>query len=155
MAFRFTEQHALSLIRPQLFPGEHLLFRMRGVQKPWYSRILARAGSLLWRNFLVVGTNQRVLLLRHRSLLGGYALMSVEGHAYGDIDFMKLGWGLFTKSLKLRLSGQRLSRKIVLGRFWMAGNFNEAANLVKAWQEQRRALASGASPLSLVGRNAA
>ena len=72
MALRFTEQHALSLVTPHLFPGEQVVHRARGFEKPWFSRLFFRRGSLFWKPFLVVATNQRLLLLQHKGLMSGY-----------------------------------------------------------------------------------
>ncbi len=59
MALRFTDSHAMSLVSPELFPGEQVLFRARGVEKPWYARLFSRLGWFSWRYWLIVATSQR------------------------------------------------------------------------------------------------
>ena len=78
MAFRFTDQHAMSLVASHLYPGEQVLFRSRGVEKPWYSRLFWELGSFMWKYWLVVATNQRIVFVQHKGLLGGYAAKRTE-----------------------------------------------------------------------------
>ena len=46
MALTFNETHIQNLINPQLAPNERVLFNARGVEKPWYSRVFSRFGSM-------------------------------------------------------------------------------------------------------------
>jgi hypothetical protein len=143
MAFTFSEKHALSLVTPQLGPNEQLLFRARGVEKPWYSRIFSRLGSLFWRNYLVAATNHRLLFVQHGGLLSGYAAKRVDALGWHEIDRANLGWGLFNKNLAVRSQARGFSKTVVLGRFWMKGNFPSAEGMVQTWRQSRGALAGG------------
>ena len=140
MAFRFTDQHAMSLVAPLLYPGEQVLFRARGVEKPWYSRVFSRLGSLLWRYWLVVATNQRIVFVQHSGLLGGYAAKRHDAFAWGELDQVSLGWGIFNKTLSTRSSVKKLSRSVIVPRGWMRGNFDAAKGTLGAWQQNRASL---------------
>jgi hypothetical protein len=140
MALRFTDQHAMSLVAPLLYPGEQVLFRARGVEKPWYSRVFSRLGSLLWRYWLVVATNQRVIFVQHAGLLGGYAAKRNEALAWSELDEVALGWGIFNRTLRARSAEKRLSRNVIIPRGWMRGNFDAAKGTLATWQQNRASL---------------
>jgi hypothetical protein len=140
MAFRFTEQHAHSLVAPHLQPGEQLLHRVRGVEKPWWTVLLFRMGGLFWRNFLVVATNQRVIFVRHAGLLGGYGAKNVESIGWHEIDRTHLGWGIFNKKLSVSANSRRFKRTVELGRFWLKGNFDGGKGITATHQQVRMSL---------------
>ena len=141
MAFSFSEQHAMSLVGPLLYPGEQVLYRARGVEKPWYSTILFRFGALFWRYWLVVATNQRLVLIQHKGLLGGYGAKRSETFAWNELDNVALGWGIFNKTLRFQSAAKRFARSIIVPRFWMKGNFDAAQGALGAWQHNRPQLA--------------
>jgi hypothetical protein len=143
MALRFTEQHALSLVTPHLYPGEQVLHRARGVEKPWFSRLFFRMGAMFWKNFLVVATNQRLLLLQHKGLLSGYGLHHIEQMSWAQVQEVKLGWGIFEKVLRVKAPVVGGTRKVTLGRFWMANNFGGAEGIARQWQGAAGALGAG------------
>lgn len=140
MAFRFTEQHAHSLVAPHLQPGEQLLHRARGVEKPWWTMLLFRMGGMFWRNFLVVATNQRVIFVRHAGLLGGYGTKNVESIGWNEIDRAELGWGIFNKKLHVSANSRRFKRTVELGRFWLKGNFDGGKGITATHQQVRMSL---------------
>lgn len=154
MAFRFTDQDAMALVAPLLFPGEQVLFRARGVEKPWYSTIFWKLGSLFWRYWLVVATNQRLVLVQHKGLLGGYGATRNETFAWPELDQVALGWGIFNKTLRCRSAAKRFARTIVVPRFWMKGNFDAALGASSAWEQNRHALLPGAIATQASARNA-
>ncbi len=137
MAFRFNEQHATSLVAPLLQPGEQFLHRVRGVERPWWTFLMFRFGALFWRYYLVAATNQRLLLIRHKGLLGGYGAKSVESLSWGELDKVNLGWGVFNKDLQVSASGRRFKKTVSLGRFWMKQNFTHAQGITQSWQHGR------------------
>jgi hypothetical protein len=145
MAFSFNEKHAMSLLTPQLAPNERVLFRARGVEKPWYSRIFSRFGSLFWRNYLVAATEQRLLFVQHGGLFSGFAAKRVDALGWHEIDRTQLGWGIFNKNLAVRSQARGFAKTVVLGRFWMKGNFPAAEGMVQTWNQSRGAL-GGAAP---------
>ena len=145
MAFSFNEKHAMSLLTPQLGPNEHLLYRARGVEKPWYSRIFSRFGSMFWRNYLVAATDQRLLFVQHGGLFSGFAAKKVDALGWNEIDRTQLGWGIFNKNLAVRSQARGFAKTVVLGRFWMKGNFPAAEGMVQTWTQSRGAL-TGAAP---------
>ena len=140
MAFSFSEKHAMSLLAPQLAPNEQLLFRARGVEKPWYSRIFSRFGSLFWRNYLVAATDRRLLFVQHGGIFSGFAAKKVDSLGWHEIDRTQLGWGIFNKNLAVRAQARGFTKTVVLGRFWMKGNFPAAEGMVQTWSQSRSAL---------------
>ena len=146
MALRFTDRHALSLVAPLLYPGEQVLFRARGVEKPWYSMVLWKLGSLFWRYWLVVATNQRLVLVQHEGLIGGYGAKRNETFAWNELDEVALGWGTFNKTLRFRSVTQRFARSISVPRFWMKGNFDAAQGVSDAWEKKHHALQPASIP---------
>lgn len=149
MAFSFSDSHAMSLVAPSLFPGEQVLFRARGVEKPWYSWIFSKLGSFLWRYWLVVGTNQRLIFIQHGGLLSGYSAKRTEAFGWGELDHVQLGWGIFNKTLKARAKVRQLSRNIEIPRFWMKGNFDAATGMEKQWTQSRHQLGGSMPPNAL------
>jgi len=140
MAFRLNEQHALSLIQPQLQPGEQIVRWGRGIEKPWWTRIFLRVGIFFWRNFIVVGTTQRLIFIKHKGLLGGYATKSVDSFAWNQLDRIALGWGVFNKNLVAQSSAHRFRRTVTMGRFWTKNNFGAGEAILSTWSERRAAL---------------
>jgi hypothetical protein len=143
MAFRFTHEHAISLVTPHLLPGEQIVSRSRGVEKPWYSLIFYRMGSIFWRYWLVVATNQRVLFIRHKGLFGGYGMKSMDAVPWQHVEQVKLGWGIFNKNLRVRAPAARIDRTVALNRFWLPNNFGDGEQLVFQWQRSRAGLGPG------------
>jgi hypothetical protein len=143
MAFRFTDQHAMSLVAPHLFPGEQVLFRARGVEKPWYSKLFSRIGAFMWRYWLVVATNQRIVFVQHGGLLSGYAAKRSDAFAWNELDRVDLGWGIFNKNLVVRSAAKSLSRTVIIPRGWMKGNFDAAKGMVQQHQTARASLPPG------------
>jgi hypothetical protein len=140
MALRFTDQHAMSLVAPLLYPGEQVLFRARGVEKPWYSWIFYRLGSLFWRYWLVVATNQRIVFVQHGGIFSGYKAKRSEAFAWNELDQVSLGWGIFNKNLRTRSASKNLSRTVIIPRGWMRGNFDAAKGTLATWEQNRASL---------------
>jgi len=148
MAFRFTDQHAMSLVGPHLFPGEQVLFRARGFEKPWYAYVFWRLGSLLWKYWLVVATNQRLVFVQHGGMLGGYAAKRHEAYGWGELDRVTLGWGVLSKKLKVGSTAKRFGRSVIIPRGWMRGNFDAGKGMADTWAQGAQAHGSlpGAAP---------
>lgn len=142
MAFRFTDQHAMSLVASHLYPGEQVLFRSRGVEKPWYSRLFSEFGSFMWKYWLVVATNQRIVFVQHKGLLGGYAAKRTETFAWSELEHVSLGWGIFSKTLRVKSPAKQLSRAVIIPRGWMKGNFDAAKGATTTWEQNRNSLPS-------------
>jgi hypothetical protein len=140
MALRFTEQHAMTLVSPHLFPGEQVIHRATGIERPWYSWLFLRMGALFWRYYLLVATNQRILFVQHATLLGGYKAKRVDSLGWGEIEQATLGWGIFQKKLAVRAPARGFSKGVHIQRFWLKGNFAQAAGIVDAWQRSRAEL---------------
>jgi hypothetical protein len=149
MPLTFNQAHITSLLAPQLAPNERILFKARGVEKPWYSRIFVRFGALFWRNYLVAATDSRILFVQHGGLLSGYAAKKVDALAWHEIDRTKLGWGIFNKDLSVKAGARGFNKTVVLGRFWMKDNFASAEGMVQQWTASRGALPGGAAPMAL------
>ena len=154
MGFRFTDQHAMSLVAPLLYPGEQVLFRARGVEKPWYARVFYKFGSIFWRYYLVVATNQRLVYIQHAGLFGGYKAKRNETFAWGELDQVVLGWGIFNKTLRARSAAKRFARDVIVPRFWMKGNFDAAQGALGAWQQNRNSLSPASMPMHALPQGA-
>ncbi len=137
MVFGFTDQHAMTLVSPLLFPGEQVLFRARGVEKPWFSSLLWQFGAVFWRYWLVVATNQRLVLIEHGGCFRRYAPTKNETFAWAELDRVALGWGVFNRTLRLESSGRDLARSIVVPRSWMKRNWHAAEGVCSTWQDVR------------------
>lgn len=153
MALSLNETHATSLITSQLAPNERLLHRARGVEKPWYSYILSRFGSFLWKNYLVAATDQRLLFVQHGGLLSGYKAKKVDSLGWHEIERTQLGWGIFNKNLVVTAKARGFSKTVVLGRFWIRDNFPAAEGIVQAWTQCRAALPGAGVAGALTGRH--
>ncbi len=160
MAFRFTDQHAMSLVAPLLYPGEQVLFRARGVEKPWYSRVFSKLGSLFWRYHLVVATNQRIVFVQHGGIFSGYSAKRHDAFAWNELEQVSLGWGIFNKTLRARSTAKGLSRDVIIPRGWMRGNFDAAKGMLGTFEQSRtslppapqyNALGAAAGPVSYGG----
>jgi hypothetical protein len=149
MAFRFTEQHAMTLVTPHLFPGEQVTHRATGVERPWYSRLFSRMGSMFWRYYLVVATNQRILFVQHATLLGGYKAKKVDSFAWGEVERATLGWGIFQKKLSVRVPARAFKKAVHIQRFWLKGNFDSAQGIVGTWQQSRGQLGPAPQAMQL------
>jgi hypothetical protein len=152
MAFSFNDKHATSLLTPELAPNERVLFRARGVEKPWYSRLFSRLGSMFWRNYLVAATDQRLLFVQHGGLLSGFKAKRIDTLRWNEIDRTQLGWGIFNKNLSVRSQARGFNKTVVLGRFWMKGNFPAAEGVVQTWNQARGALPQGPQAAALPPR---
>jgi len=153
MAFSFSDQHAMSLLTPNLGPNERILYRARGVEKPWYSRIFSRFGALFWRNYLVAATDQRLLFVQHGGLLSGFAAKKVDALGWHEIDRTQLGWGVFNKDLAVQSQARGFKKTVVLGRFVMKDNFPAAEGMVQTWNQTRTALPATAPSHALPRAN--
>jgi hypothetical protein len=140
MALRFTDQHAMNLVTPNLFPGEQVLYRASGVERPWYSRLFSRLGWIFWRYYVIVATNQRVIFVQHKTIWGGYAAKKVDSFAWGEVERTSLGWGVFQKTLAVRAPARGFSKRVHVPRFGLAGNFDGARGIVGTWNARRPAI---------------
>lgn len=146
MAFRFTEQHAMSLVAPHLFPGEQVVARARGEEIPWYSAMFF-GGRLFTKLWFVVATNQRILFVQHGGLFSGWSAKKTEAFAWPQLDALSLGWGIFNKVLYAKSAAQKLARRVIIRRFWMKGNFDAANVMVGTWKTNHISL----PPAPMVG----
>lgn len=144
----FSDQQITQMVGPQLVPGERILSRARGVEKPWYSRLFSRLGSLFWRNYLLVATDRRLFLIHHAGLLGGKKVKTMDTLAWAELDQVHLGWGIFNKNITVKSQSRGYSKTVSLGRFWMKDNFGGAEQMVQTWG-QARTLPSGAPMAAL------
>lgn len=138
MAFRFDEQHAMSLVAPQLAQGERVVARARGIEKPWYSKLFSRLGSFMWRYYLVVATDRRIIFIQHATLLGGYKAKAVDSLGWHEVDKAQLGWGIFNKNLVIKSQQRQFSKTVVIGRFWLKENFPGAEQIAATWTQARQ-----------------
>ena len=116
------------------------------------ARIFSRFGSLFWRNYLVAATDRRLLFVQHGGIFSGFAAKKVDSLGWHEIDRTQLGWGIFNKNLAVRSQARGFTKTVVLGRFWMKGNFPAAEGMVQTWTQTRGALGGGAQPSALLPR---
>ena len=100
--------------------------------------------------FLDTGTGDlrkvfRLLFVQHGGLFSGFAAKKVDALGWNEIDRTQLGWGIFNKNLAVRSQARGFAKTVVLGRFWMKGNFPAAEGMVQTWTQSRGAL-TGAAP---------
>ena len=69
--------------------------------------------------------------------------------AWAQVENVKLGWGVFEKVLKVKAPAAGGTRKVTLGRFWMADNFGNAEGIAQTWQSSAQALPGRAAPNQL------
>lgn len=136
MALRFTESHAQSLVLPLLFPGEQILHRARGIEKPWWSWFVG--GALAWKYYFVVATNQRIIFIQHKGIFGGYGTKAVETASWQQVSDVKLGWGIFNKSLTIRAPQVGIDRTVDTNRFAFPGNFEGGQGIVQTFSSMRQ-----------------
>ena len=141
MPLRLTEEHANTLIQPHLNAGEEILFKGHGIERPWWTYII-RIGAFFWKYYIVVGTNQRVMLIQVSTLWKEKAFESVD---WKDLDRVEVTWGVFMKPLVLQASALKWKHKIDIPRFSpIKGNLEAALGMVAQWQKQKALPAASA-----------
>ena len=93
MALFFNELYVDTISKGLLSPGEQVMHRVSGYHAPWWSMGIAPLHS----QYLMIATNQRLLLVRHRrGWLTGHRMESVESVAWNAISKLKVS-GMFAK----------------------------------------------------------
>ena len=103
--------------------------RHRNYRLMWIGTMVSNTGDWMDQvalNWLVVATNQRIVFVQHKGLLGGYAAKRTETFAWNELEQVSLGWGIFNKTLVVKSQAKQLSRAVVIPRGWMKGNFDAA-----------------------------
>jgi len=134
MPLRLTEEHAMSLIQPHLNPGEQILYKGHGIEQPWWTHLI-RIGAFFWKYFIVVGTNQRLMLIQVSSLWKEKAFESVD---WRDLERCEVKWGLLMKPLVVAAPALKWKHKINMPRFSvLKGNLESALGIVDTWQKTK------------------
>jgi hypothetical protein len=134
MSLRFTEQTALELVGPHLFPAEQLLHRLRGVEMTRRFGPLSWLASLFGRCYLVVATNQRVLFIEHGGMLSGYRERSVTSLAWPQIAEIAVSERLWRSTLHVRAPAVGLELDLSVGRGSIPNNAAECRRLAATWR---------------------
>ncbi len=119
-----------------LEPGEVVLHVGHGIEPPWWSGFL-RLGSLLWRHYLLVATDRRLLLVEQR-VRGGEKRCTAL--AWTEIARAELGRGLLARPLRLEAPARGLRHRILVPRLSpLAGNLAAVEGVVATWAAQHAA----------------
>ncbi|AKF05338.1 hypothetical protein [Sandaracinus amylolyticus] len=142
MAIFFSDLYVDTLSKALLAPGERLVARASGLDVPWWSMGIPMLAS----HYLVLVTNQRAVLVRHkRGWVTGDRMEEVKSVAWSQVQQLKVS-GLFAKKkLTLEAGEVRLSLAVRGGFLEIPGNLDAAKQAVDTWQQSKALPASTAS----------
>lgn len=107
----FSDLHVDLLSRGLLQPGESLVSKTVGTYKPWWGF------GFINRQYLVLATDRRLILLDHRAgffgLISPQHLFAVDSLPWSQVQEAKVK-GLFNKSIKIAGHGERGAVKLPL-----------------------------------------
>jgi hypothetical protein len=143
MAIRYSDAYIETIARAHLQPGEQIIGRAAGIHRPWYTLGV----MLFWKNYLVIATNQRLLLAEHRRGLLYDRLEAVHSVPWNQVANAKVS-GLLKKKLNLAFGQKKI--KLNLPGFLgpMPKNVLGAKAVASTWQ-QAKALGAGQQHASL------
>ncbi len=140
----FHDRQAMTLVAPVLYPGEQVLFRARGAQKPWYAVWLGGLGKPFWKYWLVIATNQRIVFVQHAHVReeaqrsgGEYVTVGTDAFAWDEVDDIELDARLLGMTLRVRVECKNISRRVFVPRGWMRGNIHAAYGIADTWRKSR------------------
>ena len=136
MALYFNDLYVQTVAKGLLVPGEQLLHRVSAAHSPWW----AMGMPMFKSQYLVLATNQRLVLIRHkRGWITGDRMESVESVQWNAVQKVKVK-GLFAqKSMTIQGNGGQVSLGLKLrgGMFELPKNVDDAKSI-----ESMRALPS-------------
>jgi hypothetical protein len=140
---KYTDIYVQTIARGLMTGNEQLLGAAAAVKSPFI-----KLGPWFDRHYLVLSTNQRVILVEHRKGLLYARLNAVESFAWNQIEELKIK-GLFAaKKLVLHAGVRKLALKLTAFLGPLPNNLN-AARAIESHFEQSRSLPAAAAPVYL------
>lgn len=142
MAMFFSDLYVDTLSKALLAPGERLVARASGMDVPWWSMGIPMLAS----HYLVLVTNQRAVLVRHkRGWVTGDRMEEVKSVPWNQIERAKLSGFFAKKKLVLKGGGIDLSLAVRGGFLEIPGNLDAGKQIVDTWQQAKALPASTSS----------
>ncbi len=142
---KYNDAYIEHIVRAHLQPGEQLMSRTAGVHRPLWTLGI----RFFWRNYLLLATNQRLILVEHRRGLIYDRLEKVESIPWNAFTKAKVS-GLMSKKLKLTFGARSLKLRVPALFAPMSRNVQGAKGIVSTWQQgmalaapQQQALQAG------------
>jgi len=134
MPFRLTPQHAAALARPHLHAGEEVLLQCHGMELPWWSWF-SRLGHFFSRYFVLVATNQRLMLIEVTRL---WREKRFEAVPWSELTHFEVRRGLLTRPLLIAWPSRPSPLRLTMPRFTpLAQGTDVARELAALWQTHR------------------
>jgi Bacterial PH domain len=133
MGIKFTDLHVNTLAKGLLDPGEQLVDRAIASRQPWWSLKI----PLFKRTWLLLATNQRLIIIEHRRGLVDDRMDKVDSLPWTSIEQTKLSGMGFSKKISVKAAQRGIAfTGKVDGGFLAAhkGNINGAKAIVSTWQ---------------------
>jgi hypothetical protein len=119
MALFFSDLYVNTVAKGLLQPGEQVLHRVSGSHAPWWSMGIPLFSS----QDLVLATNQRLVLVRHKKgFLTGDRMESVDTLPWSQVSEVKLSGFFAKKTMRLKAQGSTGPVDLSLG---VSGGFLE------------------------------
>jgi hypothetical protein len=119
MALFFSDLYVNTVAKGLLQPGEQVLHRVSGSHAPWWSMGIPLFSS----QYLVLATNQRLVLVRHKKgFLTGDRMESVDTLPWSQVSEVKLSGVFAKKTMRLKAQGSTGPVDLSLG---VSGGFLE------------------------------
>jgi hypothetical protein len=145
MAMFFSDLYVDTLSKALLQPGEQLVARASGMEVPWWSMGIPMLAS----HYLVLVTNQRAVLVRHkRGWLTGDRMEEVKAVPWSQVERAKLSGLFMKKKLAIKGGGIDVSLAVRGGFLEIPNNVDATKTLVDTWQ-RAKALPSGQAGYAL------
>lgn len=134
---RYSDAYIETIARAHLQQGEQIIGRTAGVLRPWYSFGI----MLFWKNYLVMATTHRLLLVEHRRGFIYDRLEAVHSIPWAAVNSAKVS-GLIGKKLKLAFEHQKMTLRLPWFLPPVPKNIAGAKSVGATW-EQARAIMAG------------
>lgn len=139
MSMFFSDLYVDTVSKALLQPGEQLVARASAAEVPWWSMGIPMLAS----HYLVLVTNQRAVLVRHkRGWLTGDRMEEVKTVPWNQIERVKLSGMFMKKKLAIKGGGVDMSLRMRGGFLEIPNNLDAGKALVDTWQRSK-ALPSG------------
>lgn len=124
MSLFFSDLYVNTVAKGLLAPGEQVLHRVSASHAPWWSMGIPMFSS----QYLVLATNQRLLLVRHKKgFFTGDRMDSVDTLPWSQVSEVKLGGFFAKKTMRLKAQGSEGPVDLSLG--VMGGMFEIPKNI--------------------------
>jgi hypothetical protein len=136
MAIRYSDAYVDTIARAHLQQGEQIIGRAAGVHRPWYTLGI----MLFWKNYLVIATTHRLLLVEHRRGFLYDRLEAVHSVPWNAVSNAKVS-GLIGKKLKLAYEQKKLTLRLPGFLGPIPRNVAGAKSVSATWQQARSLMA--------------